>query len=197
MDLFSIFLAVVCCFGVFFIYKIYRQLAQLRSLFSRSFMQMNQQLKKRYDLVSDIVETAKTYMKEDREMLESVINARNTALQADKEAASNPANPKTMECLIEAEAQLNASLRKLLRAFDGYPELKKDTNVQQLMTELTMAEDEISSAQKDYNEEVTKYNFVRNKGLPTSTLARIFAFWPGSFFGDKKQQKNKRPPPIA
>ena len=197
MNFFSLLLLAISCVGVFFVYRIYHQLAQLRSLFSKSFLRMNHQLKKRYDLISDIVETAKTYMKEDREILESVINARNDALQADRKVAENPTNPKAMEHLITAEAKLNNTLYNLLHTFDGCPELKEDSNVQQMMVELSMTNNEICSAQENYNNEVTKYNIVRNKGLPTSMLARVFFFWPGLFFKNKSEQEKKRRPPIS
>ncbi len=153
----------------------YNSLVTLRNRFKNAFAQIEVQLKRRYDLIPNLVETAKGYLKHERETLEAVIAARNTALAASKAAAANPADASAMRGLVGAESGLAGALSRLLVVSEAYPDLKANQNMLRLTEELTSTENKISFARQAYNDAVTSYNTAREL-FPTSVVAGVFNF---------------------
>ena len=155
--------------------SMYNGLVTLRNRFKNAFSQMDVQLKRRYDLIPNLVETAKGYMSHERETLEAVIQARNQAATAGKAAAQNPADAGAMAGLLGAEGMLTGALGKLFALSEAYPDLKANQNMMQLTEELTATENKISFARQSYNDAVTGYN-TRRETFPTNIVANMFQF---------------------
>ena len=153
----------------------YNRLVSLRNRFKNSFAQIDVQLKRRYDLIPNLVETAKAYMKHEREALEAVIAARNQAASANAKAAGNPADAGAIQGLVAAEGALNASLGKLFALAEAYPDLKANQNMMQLTEELTSTENRIAFARQAYNDVVMGYNTAIEQ-FPPSVIANMFGF---------------------
>ena len=153
----------------------YNKLVLLRNRFKNAFAQIDVQLKRRYDLIPNLVETAKGYMSHERETLEAVIQARNQAAAAGKAAAQNPADGQAMAGLMGAEGALTGALGKLFALSEAYPDLKANQNMMQLTEELTSTENKISFARQAYNDAVTVYNTGRET-FPTNIVANMFRF---------------------
>lgn len=159
----------------------YNRLVTLRNRFKNAFSQIDVQLKRRYDLIPNLVETAKGYMQHERETLEAVIQARNQAMAAGKAAAQNPADRGAMEGLVGAEGALSGALGRLFALSEAYPDLKANQNMMQLTEELTSTENRISFARQAYNDAVTVYNTAREV-FPTVLIAGMFNFSPAVLF---------------
>jgi LemA protein len=159
----------------------YNSLVTLRNRFKNAFAQIDVQLKRRYDLIPNLVETAKGYLKHERETLEAVIAARNTAYAASKAAAANPADAAAMKNLLSAESGLGGALSRLMVVSEQYPDLKANQNMMQLTEELTSTENKISFARQAYNDAVTGYNTTRER-FPTNILAGMFNFGEAQLF---------------
>jgi LemA protein len=159
----------------------YNSLVTLRNRFKNAFAQIDVQLKRRYDLIPNLVETAKGYMKHERETLEAVIAARNTAYAASKAAAANPADAGAMKGLLTAESGLAGAMSRLMVVSEQYPDLKANQNMMQLTEELTSTENKISFARQAYNDAVTAYNTSR-ESFPTNVLAGMFNFGEAQLF---------------
>src|SRR5215510_7654553 len=140
---------------------IYNRLVSLRNRFKNAFSQIDVQLKRRYDLIPNLVETVKGYMKHEREALEAVIKARNAAYGAAQAAAQSPGDAAAMRSLASAEGALSAGLGRLLALSESYPELKANTNVRDLSEELTSTENKVAFARQAYNDAATEYNNAR------------------------------------
>lgn len=153
----------------------YNGLITLRNRFKNAFSQIDVQLKRRYDLIPNLVETAKGYMKHESGTLEAVIQARNQAMAANKTAASNPADPGAMAGLMGAEGMLTGAMGKLFALSEAYPDLKANQNMMQLTEELTSTENKISFARQAYNDAVTLYN-TKRETFPTNLIANLFNF---------------------
>jgi LemA protein len=153
----------------------YNKLVLLRNRFKNAFAQIDVQLKRRYDLIPNLVETAKGYMSHERETLEAVIQARNQAAVAGKAAAQNPADAGAMAGLMGAEGALTGALGKLFALSEAYPDLKANQNMMQLTEELTSTENKISFARQAYNDAVTVYNTMRET-FPVNIVANLFNF---------------------
>ncbi len=160
---------------------IYNTLVALRNRFKNAFAQIDVQLKRRYDLIPNLVETAKGYMKHERETLEAVIKARNIAVGAAQAAAANPADSNAMKNLMGAEAGLGGALSRLLVVSEQYPDLKANQNMMQLTEELTSTENKISFARQAYNDSVMSYNTARET-FPNVIFAGMFGFLPAELF---------------
>ncbi len=160
---------------------IYNKLVTLRNRFKNAFAQIDVQLKRRYDLIPNLVEVAKGYLKHERETLEAVIAARNQAVSANARAAANPGDPAAMKGLMGAEGQLGGVLGRLFALAEAYPDLKANQNMLQLMEELTSTENKISFARQAYNDAVTTYNTAREV-FPAVILAGMFGFGPAELF---------------
>lgn len=159
----------------------YNKLVLLRNRFKNAFAQIDVQLKRRYDLIPNLVETAKGYMAHERETLEAVIQARNQAASAGKAAAANPADGNAMAGLVGAEGALSGALGRLFALSEAYPDLKANQNMMQLTEELTSTENKISFARQAYNDAVTVYNTGREI-FPTNLVANIFNFTGATLF---------------
>jgi LemA protein len=176
----GILLAVVLILGLWVV-GIYNALVALRNRFKNAFAQIDVQLKRRYDLIPNLVETAKGYMKHERETLENVIKARNIAAAAAQVAAANPADPNAVRNLATAEAGLGGFLSRLMAVAEAYPDLKANQNMMQLTEELTSTENKIAFARQAYNDSVMTYN-TRRETFPTVIFAGMFGFQPAELF---------------
>jgi LemA protein len=165
----------------FYVIGSYNGLVTLRNRFKNAFAQIDVQLKRRYDLIPNLVEVAKGYLKHERETLEAVIAARNTAYAASKAAAANPADAAAMKGLLGAESGLAGALSRLMVVAEQYPNLKANENMMQLTEELTSTENKISFARQAYNDSVMQYNTTREK-FPTNILAGMFNFAEAQLF---------------
>jgi len=161
--------------------SIYNALVTLRNRFKNAFAQIDVQLKRRYDLIPNLVETAKGYLKHEHETLEAVIKARNIAQSAAQSAAANPADANAMRGLGAAETGLTGALSRLMVVSEAYPELKANQNMMQLTEELTSTENKISFARQAYNDSVMGYNTTREI-FPNVIFAGMFGFLPAELF---------------
>ncbi len=160
---------------------VYNRLVGLRNRFKNAFSQIDVQLKRRYDLIPNLVETAKAYLKHERETLEAVIKARNIAAAAAQTAAANPADANSMRQLMTAEAGLGGALSRLLVVSEQYPDLKANQNMAQLTEELTSTENKIAFARQAYNDSVMVYNTSRET-FPAVLLAGALGFQAAELF---------------
>ncbi|MBN1130207.1 MAG: LemA family protein [Chitinispirillaceae bacterium] len=161
--------------------SIYNNLVRLRNVFKNAFAQIDVQLKRRYELIPNLVETAKGYLKHERETLEAVISARNSAVSANADAAASPGNPKSMQALIAAESGLAGALGRLFALSEAYPDLKANQTMAQLMEELSSTENRISFARQAYNDSVMRYNTARET-FPGNVFAGSFHFDPATLW---------------
>src|SRR5262245_8222592 len=174
---------------VLFAIGAYNKLVTLRNRYKNAFSQIDVQLKRRYDLIPNLVETAKGYLKHERGTLEAVIAARNSAVAAGTKAAQNPGDPGAMKELGSAETALTASLGRLFAVAEAYPDLKANQTMSQLMEELTSTENKIAFSRQAYNDSVMAYNTQREV-FPSSLIAGSFNFAPAELFViDKPEQK--------
>ena len=160
---------------------IYNKLVSLRNRFKNAFAQIDVQLKRRYDLIPNLVEVAKGYLKHEHSTLEDVIKARNIASAAAQTVASNPADANAMKGLVSAESGLTGALSRLMVVSEQYPELKANQNMMQLTEELTSTENKISFARQAYNDSVMIYNTAREV-FPNVIFAGMFSFLPAELF---------------
>lgn len=156
---------------------IYNNLITLKNRFKNSFAQISVQLQRRYDLIPNLVETAKKYMGYEQETLNKVITARNSAVAANKTAGENPSDGANIKALGAAELGLSRSLGGFFALYENYPDLKANQTMQQLMEELTSTENKISFARQAYNDAVMFYNTAREQ-FPNSIIANMFNFAP-------------------
>lgn len=165
--------------GLVFLYLIatYNRLVSLRNRFKNAFAQIDVQLERRYDLIPNLVETARAYMEHERETLEAVIRARNEAVAAGKRAAADPADAAAVQGLAQAEQVLTGALTRFLALSEAYPDLKANQNMMQLTEELTSTENRIAFARQSYNDAVTAYNTAR-ESFPANMVAGSFGFEP-------------------
>ena len=168
---------------------IYNKLVTMRNRYKNAYAQIDVQLKRRYDLIPNLVETAKGYMKHESGTLIAVTEARNIAYAASKNAASNPGDASAMKNLVSAEAGLGGALSRLMVVSEQYPDLKANQNMMQLTEELTSTENKISFARQAYNDSVMTYNTDREV-FPSNLLAGMFNFAAAELFViDKPEEK--------
>ena len=169
---------------------IYNKLVTMRNRYKNAYAQIDVQLKRRYDLIPNLVETAKGYIKHERETLEAVTAARNIAYAASKAAAANPGDATAMKNLASAETGLGGTLSRLMMVSESYPDLKANQNMMQLTEELTSTENKISFARQAYNDSVMTYNTDREV-FPSNLIAGMFNFGAAELFViDKPEQKD-------
>ena len=176
----GVLVALVAVLGLW-VAGIYNKLVDLRNRFKNAFAQIDVQLKRRYDLIPNLVEVAKGYMKHESSTLEAVIKARNIALAASQAAAANPADANAMKGLLSAEAGLGGALSRLMVVSEQYPDLKANTNMLQLTEELTSTENKVSFARQAYNDSVMIYNTAREV-FPSVIFAGMFGFTAAELF---------------
>ena len=152
---------------------IYNQLVSLRNRFQNAFAQIEVQLKRRYDLIPNLVETAKAYMGHERETLEAVISARNAAANGLAAAAANPGNAAAMSDLAGSEGALGAALGRLNVVMEAYPDLKANQNMMQVSEELTSTENKVAFARQSFNDQVMMYNTYK-QSFPPVVFAGMF-----------------------
>jgi LemA protein len=177
-------------FVLMFVISAYNRLVALRNRYKNAYAQIDVQLKRRYDLIPNLVETAKGYIKHERETLEAVIKARNVAYTASQAAAANPGDAGAVKNLISAESGLGGALSRLMVVSEAYPDLKANQNMMQLTEELTSTENKISFARQAYNDSVMTYNTSREV-FPSNLIASMFNFAAAELFViDKPEQKD-------
>jgi LemA protein len=164
-----------------FVAGIYNRLVTLRNRFKNAFAQIDVQLKRRYDLIPNLVETAKGYLKHEHETLADVIKARNIAYTASQAAAANPADGAAVKSLLSAESGLTGALSRLMVVSEQYPDLKANQNMMQLTEELTSTENKISFARQAYNDSVMVYNTARET-FPNNLISGTFNFAEAQLF---------------
>ncbi len=169
-----IVLGVIVLFA-FYAIGVYNGLVTSRNGYKNAFAQIDVQLTRRYDLIPNLVETAKGYMKHERETLEAVIQARNSAVSGLSAAKANPGDPQAMLQLAGAENVLTQTMGRLFALSEAYPDLKANQNMMQLSEELTSTENKIAFARQAYNDSVMGYNNAREV-FPSSIVANMFAF---------------------
>ncbi|MGV8900435.1 MAG: LemA family protein [Burkholderiaceae bacterium] len=170
-----IVLAALILFAALFIIGMYNTLVTLRNRFKNAYAQIDVQLKRRYDLIPNLVETAKAYLTHERGTLEAVIAARNAAASANAGAAANPGDPVAMKALAGAEGTLSGTLGRLFALSEAYPDLKANTTMLSLMEELTSTENKVGFARQAYNDSVMAYNTQREV-FPSNIIASSFKF---------------------
>jgi LemA protein len=178
-------------FIVFWAIGAYNRLVSLRNQFKNGFAQIDVQLKRRYDLIPSLVETAKGYMKHERETLEAVIAARSQAVAANAKAAVDPANAAAMQQMAAADDALTATLGKMFALSEAYPDLKANQNMMQLTEELTSTENRIAFSRQAYNDGVMLYN-VSLEQFPGSIIGNMFAFKPAELLQSTESPEERK-----
>jgi len=173
-----------------FVVSLYNGLVTLRNRFKNAFAQIDVQLKRRYDLIPNLVETAKGYLRHERETLESVVAARNRAVSAEQAAAARPGDPEAMRQLQAAEAGLTAGLGRLFALAEAYPDLKANQTMGQLMEELASTENRIAFARQAFNDAVMAYN-TRRETFPSVLLAGPLGFQAAQLFEIEAPQERE------
>jgi LemA protein len=187
-----IILVVPVFFVLMWIVGAYNRLVALRNRFKNAFAQIDVQLKRRYDLIPNLVETAKGYIKHERGTLEAVVAARNAASAANVRAAQNPGDAAAMKELSGAETALTSTLGRLFAVAEAYPDLKANTTMMALMEELTSTENKVAFARQAYNDAVMGYNTQRET-FPTNMIAGPFNFGPAELFVIEKPEEKEAP----
>ena len=170
----------------------YNGLVTLRNRFKNAFSQIDVQLKRRHDLIPNLVETAKGYMKHESGTLEAVTQARNLAQTAGARAAANPGDPASMRELAATEAGLTGALGRLLAVAEAYPDLKANQNMMQLTEELTSTENKVAFARQAYNDSVMAYN-TKREVFPTNIVAWMFQFGSAELFQIDNPEEKQAP----
>ena len=174
---------------------IYNGLVAFRNRFKNAFAQIDVQLKRRYDLIPNLVETAKGYIKHERETLEAVIKARNQAIGAAQAASANPGNPAAMQALQQAEGSLTGVLGRMFALAESYPDLKANQNMLALQEELTSTENKVSFARQGFNDSVMEYN-VKRESFPDKILAGMFGFGPAELLQATESAEERKAPQV-
>jgi LemA protein len=186
-----VLLAIVVGLGLYAV-GLYNGLVTGRNGYKNAFAQIDVQLTRRYDLIPNLVETAKGYMKHERETLEAVIQARNSAVSGLSAAKANPGDPAAMQQLAGADNALTQTLGRLFALSEAYPDLKANQNMMQLSEELTTTENKVAFARQAYNDAVMGYNNSREM-FPGSVVANMFAFQPAELLEIESEAKREVP----
>ena len=174
----------------------YNGLVSKRNRYKNAFAQIDVQLKRRYDLIPNLVETAKGYLKHERETLEAVIAARNAAQSAAQNAAQHPGEPGAMKTLANAEGALSAGLGRLMVVSEAYPDLKANQNMRELSEELTSTENKVAFARQGYNDSVTEYNNAREV-FPAVLFAGMFGFAAAALLEVIEAAEERKAPKVS
>ena len=189
-----IFLAVIVVLALWAI-GIYNRLVSLRNRFKNAFSQIDVQLKRRYDLIPNLVESVKGYMQHERGTLDAVVKARGYAVSAAQAAAARPGDPAAMQGLAQAEGALGGALGRLLAVFERYPDLKANQNVLGLQEELSSTENKVAFARQAYNDSVMEYN-TRRESFPDSIFAGMFGFAPAELLQATESAEERKAPQV-
>jgi len=188
-------LAVIVVLAIWAI-AIYNGLVALRNRFKNAFAQIDVQLKRRYDLIPNLVEAAKGYLTHERETLEKVIAARNSAMGAAQKAAAAPGDAAAMQGLAQAEGQLGGALGRLMAVFEAYPDLKANQNILQVQEELTSTENKIAFSRQAYNDSVMEYN-TKRESFPDTVFAGMFGFQPATLLESTESAEERKVPKVS
>jgi LemA protein len=169
----GIAIIVIVALLALYVISIFNTLVTLKNRYLTAFSQIEVQLKRRYDLIPNLVETAKAYLKHERETLELVTKARNQAAQVLENAKANPSNPQNIEALAQAEQNLQGALGRLNIVVEAYPDLKANENMIKLHEEIATTENRVSFARQAYNDSVMSYNTYR-QSFPQNLFASSF-----------------------
>jgi LemA protein len=175
---------------------IYNGLVTLRNRFRNAFSQIDVQLKRRYDLIPNLVESVKGYMAHERGTLEAVVKARGSAVTAAQAAAARPGDPAAMQGLSQAEGALGGALGRLLAVFEQYPDLKANQNVLGLQEELTSTENKIAFARQAYNDSVMEYN-TKRESFPEVAFAGPLGFGPAELLQSTESPEERKAPKVS
>ena len=181
--------------AVMMLVGIYNRLVTYRNGYKNAFAQIDVQLKRRYDLIPNLVETAKGYIKHERETLEAVIAARGHAMTASRAAAANPGDPAAMGGLNQAEGVLTGALGRLMMVAEAYPDLKANQSMQAVMEELTSTENKVAFARQAFNDAVTSYNNARET-FPNPVLAGLFNVAAAQLLEATESPEERRAPRV-
>jgi len=192
---FLIFLAVIAVLLMYAV-GIYNRLVNLRNRVRNAFAQIDVQLTRRYDLIPNLVESVKGYMKHERETLTAVIDARNAAKASLEKAESDPANAQAIKELSESEGALGSALGRLFALAEAYPDLKANQNMMQLQEELTTTENKVAFARQAYNDSVTAYNTYR-QSFPAVAFAGLFGHTQDASLLEFDSQAIAEPPKVS
>jgi LemA protein len=176
--------------------SIYNGLVALRNRFKNAFAQIDVQLKRRYDLIPNLVETAKGYIKHERETLEAVIKARNQAVAAATAAGANPGNPAAMQQLGAAEGALTGVLGRMFALAEAYPDLKANQNMLALQEELSSTENKVAFSRQAFNDAVMEYNTQR-ESFPGNIFAGMFQFGPAELLAATESAEERKAPKVS
>ena len=190
-----IFLAIIIALA-FWAIGIYNRLVQLRNRYKNSYAQIDVQLKRRYDLIPNLVEAAKGYLTHERETLEKVIAARGAAVGAAQKAAAAPGDPAAMQGLAQAEGVLGGAMGRLMAVFESYPDLKANQNIMQVQEELTSTENKIAFARQAYNDTVMEYN-TKRESFPDTIFAGMFGFTPATLLEATESAEERKAPKVS
>ncbi len=191
MTSFLIFLAIIVALIAYAI-GIYNNLVNLRNRVKNAFAQIDVQLTRRYDLIPNLVEAVKGYMKHERETLDSVIRARNQAVSNLDAAKADPSNAEAVRRLGEAEGTLSSALGRLFALSEAYPDLKADRNMMHFQEELASTENKVAFARQAFNDSVLSYNNA-TQNFPNNVVAGMFSFEPASFLDIESERKREVP----
>lgn len=187
-----IFLVMLVLIAGFIIMNAYNSLVTLRNRYKNAYSQIDVQLQRRYDLIPNLVEIAKGYMKHERETLEAVISARNSAINASRRASQSPGDPQAMQQLGAAEVALTGALDRLMVVSEAYPDLKADQNMGRLMEEMTSTENKVAFARQAFNDSVTLYN-TKREVFPSNLIATQFNFAPAELLEEVAPEVKQAP----
>jgi LemA protein len=188
-------LAIVVALGVWAI-TIYNGLVALRNRFRNAFAQIDVQLKRRYDLIPNLVEVARGYVKHERETLEAVISARNSAAAAAQAAGANPGNPAAMQQLGQAEGALSGVLGRLFALAEAYPDLKANQNMLALQEELSSTENKVAFSRQAFNDSVMEYN-TKRESFPDVLFAAALGFAPAELLQATESAEERGVPKVS
>jgi len=188
----AIVILVILAIIVFWVIQMYNNLVNLRNRVRNAFSQIDVQLTRRYDLIPNLVEAVKGYMKHERETLEAVINARNAAVAGLKRAEADPANPEAIQALAAAETTLGATLGRLFALAESYPDLKANQNMMQFQEELASTENKVAFARQAFNDSVMTFNNAC-ENFPSNMIARNFGFKQAEFLEIGEEAKREAP----
>jgi len=188
------FVGVVVLFSIYAV-AVYNRLVTLRNVWRNAFSQIDVQLKRRHDLIPNLVETAKGYLAHERQTLEAVIAARNQAVAAGKAVANNPANSGALKEMAAAEATLSGTVGRLLAVSEAYPDLKANQTMAALTEELTSTENKVAFARQAFNDDVAIYNVALDR-FPATLLAGSFGFEEAPLW-EIETAEDREPPRVA
>ena len=188
-------LLIVVVLAIFFVISLYNRLVGARNGYKNAFAQIDVQLTRRYDLIPNLVETAKGYMKHERETLEAVIQARNSAMSGLKAAAANPGDAAAIQGLSGAENQLTGALGRMFALAESYPDLKANTNMLSLQEELSSTENKVSYARQAFNDAVMEYN-TKRESFPGNFFAGMFNFGPAELLQSTESAEERKAPQV-